>query len=133
AKSAQSEATLLEQKADAYKRGEAKKREAEAAVIEIQNRAMAKAALAEAEKVEAEQRAKLEAPAKAQKARTVVEAEATAEKRRIEAQAEADAIYAKLEAEARGQYEILAKKGEGLQRIVEACGGADEAFKLLML
>jgi flotillin len=133
AKIAQSQATLLVQKAEAYQRGEAKKREAEAAVIEIQNRAMAKAALAEAQRVEAEQRAKFEAPAKAQKARILVDAEAEAEKRRLEAVGEASAIYAKLEAEARGQYEILAKKGEGLKLIVEACGGAKEAFQLMML
>jgi flotillin len=130
---AQSQATLLVQKAEAYQRGEARKREAEAAVIEIQNRAMAKAALAQAERVEAEERAKLEAPAKAQKARVVVDAEAEAERIRLEAQGEAAAIYAKLEAEARGHYEILAKKGEGLKRIVEACGGAKEAFQLMML
>jgi flotillin len=99
----------------------------------MQNRAMAKAALAEAERVEAEQRAKLEAPAKAQKARIVVDAEAEAEKRKLEAQGEASAIFAKLEAEARGQYEILAKKGEGLKQIVEACGGAQQAFQLMML
>jgi flotillin len=133
AKVAQSQATLLEQKAQAYERGEGRKREAEAAVIEIQNRAMAKAALAEAERVEAEQRAKYEAPAKALKARIVVDAEAEAEKRRLEAQGEASAIYAKLEAEARGQYEILAKKGEGLKLIVDACGGAQQAFQLMML
>jgi flotillin len=83
--------------------------------------------------VEAEQRAKLEAPAKAQKARVVVEAEAEAEKLRLEAAGEAAAIFAKLEAEARGHYEILAKKGEGLKRIVEACGGAQQAFQLMML
>ncbi len=133
AKVAQSQATLLEQKAEAYERGEGRKREAEAAVIEVQNRAMAKAALAEAERIEAEQRAKFEAPAKAQKARIVVDAEAESEKRRLEAQGEAAAIYAKLEAEARGQYEILAKKGEGLKQIVEACGGAQQAFQLMML
>ena len=133
AKIAQSQATLLEQKAEAYERGEGRKRAAEATVIEIQNRAMAKAALAEAERVEAEQRAKFEAPAKALKARIVVDAEAEAEKRRLEAQGEAAAIYAKLEAEARGQYEILAKKGEGLKQIVEACGGAQQAFQLMML
>src|SRR4029078_13099155 len=133
AKVAQSQATLLEQKAEAYERGEGRKREAGAAVIEVQNRAMAKAALAEAERVEAEQRAKFEAPAKALKARIIVDAEAEAEKRRLEAQGEASAIYAKLEAEARGQYEILAKKGEGLKQIVEACGGAQQAFQLMML
>ncbi|RIK78811.1 MAG: flotillin family protein [Planctomycetota bacterium] len=133
AKIAASQATLLVQKAEAYQRGEARKREAEAAVIEAQNKAMAKAALAQAERVEAEERAKLEAPAKAQKARIVVDAEAEAEKRRLEAEGEAAAIYAKLEAEARGHYEILAKKGEGLKQIVEACGGAKEAFQLMML
>jgi flotillin len=133
AKIAQSQATLLVEKAEAYQKGESRKREAEAAVIEVQNRAMAKAAIAEAERVEAEKRAELEAPAKAEKARIVVEAEAEAEKRRLEAMGEASAIYAKLEAEARGQYEILAKKGEGLKAIVEACGGAKEAFQLMML
>jgi flotillin len=133
AKVATSQATLLVQKAEAYQRGEVRKREAEAAVVEAQNRAMAKAALAEAERVEAEQRAKLEAPAKAQKARILVDAEAEAEKRRLEAEGEASAIFAKLEAEARGQYEILAKKGEGLKAIVEACGGAQQAFQLMML
>ena len=64
---------------------------------------------------------------------SIVEAEAEAEKRRIEAEGEAAAIFAKLEAEARGQYEILAKKGEGLKQIIEACGGAEQAFQLLML
>ena len=130
---ATSQATLLVKKAEAYELGERRKREAEAAVLEAQNRAMAKAALADAERVEAERRAELEAPAKAQKAKTIVEAEAEAEKRRIEAEGQAQAIFAKLEAEARGQYEILAKKGEGLKQIIEACGGAKEAFQLLML
>ena len=133
AKVAQSQATLLVEKAEAYERGESRKKEAEAAVIEIQNRAMARAAVAEAERVEAEKRAEFEAVAKAEKARTVVEAEAEAEKQRLEAAGEAAAIYAKLEAEARGQYEILAKKGEGLKQIVSACGGAREAFQLMML
>jgi flotillin len=120
-------------KAEAYQRSETAKREAEAAVLEAQNRAMAKAALAEAEKVEAEKRAILEAPAKAEKARTIVDAEAAASKATIDAQAQATSVYLKLEAEARGQYEILAKKGEGLKKIIEACGGAQAAFQLLML
>ncbi len=98
-----------------------------------QHRAQAKAALALAERIEAEQRAEVEAPAKAAKAKVIVEAEAEAEKRRIEAEGEAAANYAKLEAEARGQFEILAKKGEGLKRIIDACGGAQPAFQILML
>jgi flotillin len=133
AKVAGANAALLVKKAEAYEVGESRKREAEAAVLEVQNRAMAKAALADAERREAEQRAELEAPAKAQKARTIVEAEAEAEKCRIEAEGQAAAIFAKLDAEARGQYEILAKKGEGLQRIIDACGGSQQAFQLLML
>src|SRR5207237_8555129 len=63
----------------------------------------------------------------------IVEAEAEAEKRRIEAEGQAAAIFAKLDAEARGQYELLAKKGEGLRKVIEACGGAPQAFQLLML
>ena len=133
AKVAHSQAELAVQRAQAYELGESRKKEAEAAVIEVQNRAMAKAALAEAERTEAEQRAQLEAPAKAEKARVIVDAQAEAERKRIDAQAEADAIFAKLDAEARGQFEILAKKGDGLQRIIDACGGSREAFQILML
>jgi len=130
---ARAQAELEVKKAEAYELGETRKRVAEASVIETQNTAMAKAALAEAERVEAEQRAALEAPAKAEKAKIVVEAEAEADKRRIEAEGEASAIFARLEAEAKGQYEILAKKGEGLQRIIDACGGSQQAFQMLML
>src|SRR5262249_23422136 len=42
-------------------------------------------------------------------------------------------IYARLEAEAKGSYEILAKKGDGLKRIIDACGGSQQAFQLMML
>lgn len=133
ARVAASNAELQVKKSEAYQIGETKQREAEAAVMEAQNRAMARAALAEAERIEAERRAQLEAPAKAQKAQIIVEAEAAAEKRVIEAEGEAAAIFAKLDAEARGQLEILAKKGEGLKRIIDACGGANEAFQILLL
>ena len=78
-----------------------------------------------ARRVEAERRAALEATAKAEKAKVVVDAQAEAEKRRIEAEGEASAIFAKLEAEAKGQYEIMAKKAEGLRLIVDAC---DDGF-----
>lgn len=133
AKVAASQAELAVKRAEAYEIGESRKKEAEASVLEVQNRAMAKAAIADAERVEAETRARLEAPAKAQKAKVMVDAEAEAERVRINARAEADAIFAKLDAEAKGQYEILAKKGQGLQQIVDACGGSTEAFQMLML
>ena len=130
---AKAQADLMVKKAEAYQLAETKKREAEAAVLEAQNRAMAKAAVAHAERIEAEKRASLEAVAKAEKAKTIVEAEAGAAQTKLHAEAEANAIFVKLEAEARGNYEILARKGEGLQRIIEACGGAQQAFQLLLL
>ncbi len=130
---ARSAANLKEAEAEAYQRAETKTEIAKAAVLEARNLALAKAALAEAEKIEAEQRADLEAPAKAQKAKTIVEAEANAERKRIEAEGEAKAIFAKLEAEARGNFEILRQKGLGLKQIVEACGGSNQAFQMLML
>jgi flotillin len=128
-----SQADLKVQEAEAFQRAETKAEQSKAAVLEARNLALAKAALAEAEKIEAERRAQLEAPAKAEKAKTIVEAEAEAEKRRIEAEGEAKAIFARLEAEARGEYEMLRQKAEGLRQIVDACGGANEAFKMLML
>jgi flotillin len=127
------QAQLQVKQAEAYQIGETRKREAEAAVQEAQNRAMAKTALAEAERIEAERRATLEAPAKAEKAKMIVDAQAAAEKRRIEAEGEASAIFARLEAEARGQYEILAKKADGLKQIIQACGSTDKAYQILML
>jgi flotillin len=130
---ATAEAKLQVSQAEAYQAGETRKREAEAAVQEAQNRALAKAAAALAERIEAERRANLEAPAKAEKAKIIVEAQAEAERRRIEAEAEAAAHFARAEAEARGQYEMLAKKGEGLRRIIEACGGSQQAFQMMML
>jgi len=130
---AASNAELKVREAEAYQQGESRKREAEAAVLEAQYRAQAKAAEANAERVEAEKRAEVESVAKAEKAQTIVDAEASAARRRIEAEGEASAIFAKLDAEARGQYEILAKKGEGLRAIVDACGGSSPAFQMLML
>lgn len=130
---ASANAELRVREAEAYQLGETRQREAQAAVLEAQYRAQARAAEAQAAKVEAEKRAELESLAKAVKAQVIVDAEAAAEKRRIEALGEASAIFAKLEAEARGNYEILAKKGEGLKRIVESCGGSQAAFQMLML
>ncbi|MBQ9372003.1 MAG: flotillin family protein [Thermoguttaceae bacterium] len=128
-----STAELAVKKAEAFELSETRKRQANASVEEAEHKAQTIAATARAERVEAERRAELEAPAKAEKARVIVEAEAMAEQKRIEAEGEAAAIYAKLEAEARGQFEILKKKGEGLQAIIQACGGANEAFQMLML
>ncbi len=133
AKIAEANAGLRVKEAEAFQVGESRFRQAEAAVREAQYLAETRAAQALAQKNEAEKRAELEAVAKAAKAKQIVDAEAHAQETRIHAEGEAAAIYARLEAEARGQYEILAKKAEGLKRIVEGCGGAQQAFQLLML
>ena len=133
AKVVDAEAGLKVRQAEAYQLTETRKREAEAKVREAQYLAEARAADAMATKIESEQRAELEAAAKAQKAKLIVDAEAQAEQVRLRANAEAAATFARLEAQARGEYEILAKKAEGLQRIVAGCGGASQAFQLLLL
>jgi flotillin len=126
-------AELKVREADAYLLSEKRTREAQAQVLEAQYLAQARAAEAQGKKIEAEKRAELESQARAVKAQTIVDAEATAERRRIEAEGEARAVFARLEAEARGQYEILAKKGDGLKRVIESCGSPQAAFQLLML
>jgi len=130
---ARTNADLAVERAEAYQRGETRKRVAEAEVLKAQYVAQAEAARSEAEKVEAEKNAELVAVAKAQKAKIIVDAEAEADRRRIQAQGEAAAIFARLEAEARGQYEILQKKGQGFAEIVKACGDAQAAFQMMML
>lgn len=130
---ARANADLAVERAEAYQRGETRKRVAEADVLKAQYEAQTEAARAEASKVEAEKTAELVAVAKAAKAKVVVDAEADADRRRIQAEGEAAAIFAKLEAEARGQYEILQKKGQGFAEIVKACGDAQSAFQMLMI
>lgn len=133
ARMADAEATLKVKQAEAFQLAETRRREADAAVRQAQYLAEARAAEAMAQKIENEQRAELEAAAKAQKARLIVDAEAKAEQVRLAAQADAAAMFAKLEAQARGEYEMLAKKAEGLKLIVDGCGGAQQAFQMLML
>lgn len=130
---AKTNAELQVQEANAFEIGETRQREARAAVEEAGFLAQAKAATAEGTKIEAEKRAELEATAKAIAAETIVNAEAEAKRVAIEADGQASAIFARLDAEARGQYEILAKKGQGMREIVDSCGGADQAFRMLML
>ena len=102
-------------------------------MLEAQNRAKAKAALAEAEKIEAEQRAALEAPAKAEKAQVIVDAEAEAEKRKLEAEGAGRGDLR--QARSRGPRPVRDPRQEGRrpQAIIDACGGAQDAFQLLML
>jgi len=130
---ARANAELAVERAEAYQRGETRKRVAEADVLRAQYDAQTEAARAEASKVEAEKMAELVAVARAAKAKMIVDAEADADRRRIQAEGEASAIFARLEAEARGQYEILQKKGLGFAEIVKACGDSQAAFQMLMI
>ncbi len=130
---ADAEASLKVRQAEAFQLAETRRREADAAVRQAQYVAEARAAEALAQKIEKEKLAELEAVAKAQKAKLIVDAEADAQQVRIAAEAQAAATFARLEAQARGEYEMLAKKADGLKRIVESCGGSQQAFQMLML
>lgn len=120
-------------KAQAFQKSQTADAEAKAAVEVARNKAQAAAARANAERVEQEKRAELEAVARAEAAKVVVDAEAAKTKAVLEAEAAAAQIFAKLEAEAKGQLEILNARAEGMRRMVEAAGGADAAYKLLMV
>lgn len=133
AKVAEANADLQVREAEAYQRSMTRRKEAEAGVLEAQYLAESRTAAANAKKQEAEKRAELEAVALARKAQRIVEAEALAAEKRLVAEGEAAATFARLDAEARGQYEILAKKGQGLREIIQSCGGAHQAFQMLML
>ena len=161
-KKSESEAALAIAQAVYKKQSGIAQQEAEAAVDEASATARTRVAKAHAEQVEAETRATLEAKAKAEKAKAIVDAEAKAEEIRIIAQAQAesakaekakaildaeakaeeirviaqaqaDSRFAEASAAARGQAHGLKMKAEGLQAIIEACGGSDEAYRLLLL
>ncbi|MBQ7403589.1 MAG: flotillin family protein [Lentisphaeria bacterium] len=131
---AKSNATRLEQEADAFRRAEAAKKIAEANIKKADYEAEMGAQIARAKMESEKQKADVIVKAEIDKEQMVIAAEAEAEKKRREARGEADAIFAKLEAEAKGNFEILKAKGEGFQQIVNACGSnADAAAKMLMI
>jgi len=129
----ESQAQVTMAEAQTYREGETSTVESRAAVAESRAIAETKTAIAEANRREATERADLEAPAKALKAKVIVDAEASRERQTIEAKGRADATLLQKEAEAQGEYLLLAKKADGLKMIVDACGGADKAFQLMML
>ena len=131
---AKSNATRVENEADAYRQAEAAKRIAEAKIKQADYEAEMLAQVARAKMEMEKQKAETLVHAEIDKEQVVIQAEAEAERRRCEAKGEADAIYAKLEAEARGNYEILKAKGEGYQQIIASCNGnADAAGKMLLI
>lgn len=131
---AKSNALRLEQEAEAFRKGEAAKRVADAQIQKAQFEAEQIAQAARAEMEKEKQRAEIIVPATIHKQQVEISAEAEAEKYRREAKGEADAIYAKLEAEARGNFEILKAKGQGFNEIIKSClNNTDAAAKMLLI
>jgi flotillin len=131
---AKSNASRMEQEADAFRRSEAAKKIAEANIKKADYEAEMGAQIARAKMENEKQKADVIVKAEIDKEQMVIAAEAEAEKKRREARGEADAIFAKLEAEAKGNYEILKAKGEGFRQIVSSCANnADAAAKMLMI
>jgi len=130
---AESNATLIEKRAEAQRRATAAEK--------IQTaRALQEAYAAEQEAEQARymrEKAALEADilvkTEIEKRQKELMAEAEAEQIRRKARGEADAIYAKMEAEARGMQEMLTKQAIGLGEIVKSAGGeANDAMRLMI-
>ncbi len=119
---AEADANLAIKQAEAQKKGEVAKREAEVEIQKVQY-------LAEQERLNAEEVVRQET----EKRKIEIAAEAMAEKSRREAKGEADAILLKYEAEARGIKQVLESKASGYLDLVKSCNGdAKSAATLLM-
>lgn len=132
-KIANSAAARREREAEAEKLASAAEKVQAAKALEEAYMAEKSAEDARAERDRATQNASIVVGAEIQKQKAIIEAQAEAEKIRERAKGEADAIFAKLEAEARGQYEILTKQAEGLDRIVKAAGNNAKDAVLLLI
>lgn len=119
---ARTNAELAVQQADAMRRGEVARREAE---VEIQ-RAQYKA---EMERLNALEVVRQEVD----KRKVEIGAEAEAEKTRIEARGVADAILLKYQAEAEGVRLVLASKAAGYLGLVQGCNGDAKAVATLLM
>jgi flotillin len=122
AKIAESNAQLNQAEAEAMRRGDVAKMEAEAAISKAR-------ALAERERLAADELVREEVD----KRKVEIAAEAEAERRRREAAGEADAIRARYEAEAQGMQQLLAGKAEGYAELVRACNGDTRAAATLLM
>jgi len=129
---AQSEAKRREKEAEALKIATAAEAIQSAKAWEESYEAKKLAEQARAELERATQQADVIIKAEIEKQQAVIAAEAEAEVNRQKAKGEADAIFAKMEAQANGAKEILVKQAEGMQSLVKAAGGSDEAVKLII-
>ena len=119
---AKTNAELAVQQADAQRRGEVARREAE---VEIQ-KAQYKAELERLNAVEVVRQ-------EVDKRKVEIGAEAEAEKTRIEAKGVADAILLKYQAEAEGIRKVLESKAAGYLDLVRSCNGDAKAAATLLM
>ena len=120
---AQSNAELQVVEAEAYRKAEVAKREAEIIIQKAQYEA-------EKQRLNAKEIAQQEID----KQKLIIDASAIAEKTREEARGEADATLLKYRAEAEGQQALLEGKAAGYRRLVESAGDdASLAATLLMI
>ena len=119
---AERNATLAEAEAEATRRGEIARAEAERAVYQKEQ---------ELEKARLEKEVIVQE--EIDKRRVEIEAEAVAERRRREARGEADAILMKYEAEAEGLRKVLEAKADGYNKLVAACAERPDIAPTLLL
>ena len=115
-------ATLAMRQAEALKRGEVARREAEVEIQKAQARA-------EQERLTAEEVVKKEI----EKRKIEIAAEAEAQRLRREATGAADAILLKYEAEAKGLRQVLESKASGYRALVESCNGDARAAATFLM
>jgi flotillin len=119
---ARTNAELAVQQADAMRRGEVARREAEVEIQKAQYKA-------EMERLNALEVVRQEVD----KRKVEIGAEAEAEKTRIEARGVADAILLKYQAEAEGVRLVLASKAAGYLGLVQGCNGDAKAAATLLM
>ena len=123
AKIANVNAQLLEQEADATRRGQIAEQKAYAEIYKATS-------LAELQRLEAEQIV----PKEIERRKIEISAAADAAKQRIEAEGEAAAILQIKQAEAEGMRKVLTAKAEGYKLLVEACANnSQDAATMLMI
>lgn len=122
AKVAEANAILSEKEADALRRGDVAKANAQKAILEAEK-------ATEQAKLEKEELAKEEV----EKKKIQVQAQAEAERTRTIAQGKADAVKMEYEAQAEGIRKVLEAKAEGVRKYVEASGGNTQSASAMML
>ena len=115
-------AALAEKQAEASRRSEVAKQQAE---VEIQKaRALAQTQFLEAEQV---------VPQEIRKKKIQIDAEAEAQSKVLIARGEAEAILAIRQAEAEGIQKLLDAKAKGYQQLVQACGDDAKSASTMLL